>query len=166
MAKYELDPLETVGWEGLFGFLVTLLGMLILYGVVGRTEAGRGGYFDAKEGLSQVLNNRAIAVSSLCIMISIGYVSMLMLLQFHAPFPHSFPYSPQILLPLYILTTHQRLQFLRSLSNPYCFRDLAQHNRYVSDALYLGCESGAWLGNFQVVAGSRFRAFGLWDLGL
>ncbi|KAF1350819.1 putative nucleotide-sugar transporter [Delphinella strobiligena] len=72
MAKYELDPLATVGWEGLFGFLVTAFAMLILHFTVGITEAGRGGYFDAKEGLSQVFNNRAIAISGLLTMISIG----------------------------------------------------------------------------------------------
>ena len=72
MATYELDPLATVGWEGLFGFLVTALGMVILHFAVGRTEAGRGGYFDAKEGLSQFFNNRAIVVSGLLTMVSIG----------------------------------------------------------------------------------------------
>ncbi|KAG9652487.1 hypothetical protein KCU64_g8362, partial [Aureobasidium melanogenum] len=72
MAKYELDPLATVGWEGIFGFSVTAIGMVILHFAVGRTEAGRGGYFDAKEGLGQVLQHRAIAVSSLLTMVSIG----------------------------------------------------------------------------------------------
>lgn len=72
MAKYELDPLATVGWEGVFGFSVTAVGMVILHLAVGRTEAGRGGYFDAKDGLSQVFQHRAIAVSSLLTMVSIG----------------------------------------------------------------------------------------------
>lgn len=72
MAMYELDPLETVGWEGLFGFLVTAIGMVILHFAVGRTDAGRGGYFDAKEGLNQVFHNRAIATSGLLTMVSIG----------------------------------------------------------------------------------------------
>lgn len=72
MAKYQLDPLQTVGWEGVFGFSVTAVGMIILHFAVGRTEAGRGGYFDAREGLGQVLQHRAIAVSSLLTMISIG----------------------------------------------------------------------------------------------
>ncbi|THW36049.1 hypothetical protein D6D19_07229 [Aureobasidium pullulans] len=72
MAKYELDPLATVGWEGVFGFTVTAIGMVILHFAVGRTEAGRGGYFDAKEGLSQVFQHRAIAFSSLLTMVSIG----------------------------------------------------------------------------------------------
>jgi drug/metabolite transporter (DMT)-like permease len=72
MAKYELDPLATVGWEGVFGFSVTAIGMVILHFAVGRTDAGRGGYFDAKEGLSQVFQHRAIAASSLLTMVSIG----------------------------------------------------------------------------------------------
>ncbi|GAB7351193.1 hypothetical protein MBLNU459_g1635t2 [Dothideomycetes sp. NU459] len=72
MSKYALDPLVTVGWEGTFGFLVTLIGMGILHGIVGITDAGQGGYFDAREGFSEFFNNRAIAVSSVLIMISIG----------------------------------------------------------------------------------------------
>lgn len=72
MAKYALDPLATVGWEGTFGFVVTLIGMGILHGVVGVTDAGKGGYFDAREAFSEIFNNRAIAVSSVLIMISIG----------------------------------------------------------------------------------------------
>ncbi|KAL1297072.1 hypothetical protein AAFC00_004659 [Neodothiora populina] len=72
MAKYELDPLATVGWEGFFGLTVTILCMIVLHFAVGRTPAGRGGYFDATEGLSQIANNRAIAVSGVLTMISIG----------------------------------------------------------------------------------------------
>jgi drug/metabolite transporter (DMT)-like permease len=74
MERYSLEPLKAVGWEGLWGFLVTALGMILLHVTYGRTEAGRYGYFDAKEGLSEVFNNRTIAVSSVLIMISIGYV--------------------------------------------------------------------------------------------
>jgi drug/metabolite transporter (DMT)-like permease len=72
MAKYELDPLATVGWEGVFGFSVTAIGMVVLHFAVGGTDAGRGGYFDAREGLSQVFHHRAIAASSLLTMVSIG----------------------------------------------------------------------------------------------
>lgn len=74
MHNYELDPIRVVGYEGTFGFLVTLLGMVVMHFAVGRTDAGRYGYFDAREGLHQFLHNRAIAVSSVMIMISIGYV--------------------------------------------------------------------------------------------
>ncbi|KAL3471578.1 hypothetical protein BJX99DRAFT_237245 [Aspergillus californicus] len=72
LENYAMEPLQVVGWEGIFGFLVTVLGSIILYLTVGRTEAGRYGYFDAKEGWHQVLTHRAVVVSSFAIMISIG----------------------------------------------------------------------------------------------
>lgn len=72
LENYAMDPIQVVGWEGIFGFTVTLIGSIILYLTVGRTEAGRYGYFDMKEGWHQVFSNRAVAVSSIFIMISIG----------------------------------------------------------------------------------------------
>ncbi|KAJ5852124.1 uncharacterized protein N7529_011509 [Penicillium soppii] len=72
LENYAMDPLVVVGWEGVFGFLVTVLGMLIMYVVVGSTEAGRYGYFDIAEGWREVTSNRAIAMASLLIMVSIG----------------------------------------------------------------------------------------------
>lgn len=92
LEQYALQPLKVVGWEGLFGFIVTIIGMIILHLAVGTTEQGRNGYFDAKEGwreISKLINgrpyssgqqtnstnlarDRAIAVSSVLIMISIG----------------------------------------------------------------------------------------------
>lgn len=72
LENYALEPLRVVGWEGVFGFVVTVIGMIILHLAVGRTERGRYGYFDAKEGWRQVVEYRTIAVTSLLIMISIG----------------------------------------------------------------------------------------------
>ena len=72
LENYEMDPIEVVGWEGIFGFSVTFVGMLVMYAVVGSTAAGKHGYFDMKEGLHQMVSNRAVAVSSVLIMISIG----------------------------------------------------------------------------------------------
>ena len=72
LEQYALEPLKVVGWEGVFGFIVTVIGMIILHLVVGRTEQGRNGYFDAEEGWREITHNRAIAVSSVLIMISIG----------------------------------------------------------------------------------------------
>ena len=72
MENYSLEALILVGWEGIFGFVVTILGSIILYFAVGRTEAGQGGYFDAREGYRQVFQHKSIAVSSVLIMISIG----------------------------------------------------------------------------------------------
>ncbi|KAJ5740360.1 hypothetical protein N7493_000232 [Penicillium malachiteum] len=72
LENYAMDPIQVVGWEGIFGFSVTMIGMIISYIIVGRTEAGRYGYFDMKEGWHEMLSNRAVAVSSMLIMISIG----------------------------------------------------------------------------------------------
>lgn len=72
LEQYALEPLKVVGWEGVFGFIVTVIGMIILHLVVGRTEQGRNGYFDAAEGWREIIHNRAVAVSSVLIMISIG----------------------------------------------------------------------------------------------
>lgn len=72
LEHYTMDPLVVVGWEGFFGLSVTVLGMVILYLTIGVTDAGRYGYFDMKEGWRQVTHNRAVAVSSLLIMVSIG----------------------------------------------------------------------------------------------
>jgi drug/metabolite transporter (DMT)-like permease len=70
--KYALEPLKVVGWEGLFGFVVTLLGMIVLHLAIGRTDAGRYGYFDMVEGWREITHYKQIAVSSILIMISIG----------------------------------------------------------------------------------------------
>lgn len=72
MERYSMDPLQVVGWEGLFGFIVTLVATGILHAAVGQTEAGRGGYFDAREGFYEMFHYPAIGITSLLIMISIG----------------------------------------------------------------------------------------------
>ena len=72
LEHYALEPLKVVGWEGIFGFLVTIVGMIVLHLAVGRTDAGRYGYFDMQEGWREVTHYRAVAVSSVLIMISIG----------------------------------------------------------------------------------------------
>ncbi|TAQ84393.1 hypothetical protein B7494_g7290 [Chlorociboria aeruginascens] len=72
LEKYALKPLKVVGWEGLFGFGVTVLGMIILHLAIGRTSAGRYGYFDLVEGWREITHYKSIGVSSILIMISIG----------------------------------------------------------------------------------------------
>ncbi|KAF2209266.1 hypothetical protein CERZMDRAFT_47198 [Cercospora zeae-maydis SCOH1-5] len=72
MEQYSMDPIRVVGWEGIFGFLVTLVGMGILHAAIGSTDAGRGGYFDARDGFYQMFHHKTIGVTSLLIMISIG----------------------------------------------------------------------------------------------
>ncbi|KAI4222487.1 MAG: hypothetical protein L6R36_006108 [Xanthoria steineri] len=72
LEQYALEPLKVVGWEGVFGFLVTFVGMIILHLAIGRTDAGRNGYFDMQEGWREVTQYPSIAVTSVLIMISIG----------------------------------------------------------------------------------------------
>ncbi|KPM46206.1 hypothetical protein AK830_g295 [Neonectria ditissima] len=67
-----IEPIKVVGWEGLFGFTVTLLGMVVMHFSVGITEAGKYGYFDIAEGWRQMTQNKQILASSVLIMISIG----------------------------------------------------------------------------------------------
>jgi drug/metabolite transporter (DMT)-like permease len=72
LENYALEPLKVVAWEGLFGLVVTLVLQLILHYTVGVSKAGKYGFFDAEEGYRQVFNNRAVGISSLAIMVSIG----------------------------------------------------------------------------------------------
>ncbi|KAL2074585.1 hypothetical protein VTL71DRAFT_8363 [Oculimacula yallundae] len=72
LEKYALEPLKVVGWEGIFGFTVTVVGMLAMHLAVGRTSKGQFGYFDLVEGWRQVTSYEAIRTSSILIMISIG----------------------------------------------------------------------------------------------
>ncbi|GKT43760.1 uncharacterized protein ColSpa_03941 [Colletotrichum spaethianum] len=72
LERSAIEPIRVVGWEGLFGFVVTIIGMIVLHFAVGRTAAGKNGYFDMAEGWRQLTQNRAIGLSSILIMISIG----------------------------------------------------------------------------------------------
>ena len=67
-----IEPIRVVGWEGLFGFLVTVGGMIVMHVIVGRTDGGRYGAFDMVEGWRQMTTNNAVWLSSLLIMVSIG----------------------------------------------------------------------------------------------
>ncbi|TQV92374.1 hypothetical protein V2A60_007066 [Cordyceps javanica] len=67
-----IEPIKVVGWEGLFGFLVTVGGMIVMHFIVGRTEAGRYGAFDMVEGWRQMTQYKPVWLTSLLIMISIG----------------------------------------------------------------------------------------------
>lgn len=67
-----IEPIKVVGWEGIFGFSVTVIVMIVMHLAVGRTETGRYGYFDMAEGWRQMTTNSRIEISSLLIMVSIG----------------------------------------------------------------------------------------------
>jgi hypothetical protein len=72
MERYAMEPIQVVGWEGVFGFTITLTAMGVLHAVIGQTPQGQGGYFDAREGFYEVFHFRSIGISSILIMISIG----------------------------------------------------------------------------------------------
>ncbi|KAI0386185.1 hypothetical protein F5Y04DRAFT_117125 [Hypomontagnella monticulosa] len=72
LERSSIDAIEVVGWEGLFGLAVTLICMLVLHLAVGRTDAGRYGMFDMVEGFRQMTEYRAVWISSLLTMVSIG----------------------------------------------------------------------------------------------
>ncbi|KAG7410583.1 hypothetical protein DER46DRAFT_581238 [Fusarium sp. MPI-SDFR-AT-0072] len=72
LERSTIDPIRVVGWEGIFGFSVTLLAMLVLHATIGSTDAGKYGYFDIVEGWRQMTENKQVLISSFLIMISIG----------------------------------------------------------------------------------------------
>ncbi|KAK2604439.1 hypothetical protein N8I77_007370 [Diaporthe amygdali] len=72
LERSTIDPIRVVGWEGIFGFSVTLIGMIVLHFVIGRTEHGKYGPFDMVEGWKQWTGNPQVLLSSFLIMISIG----------------------------------------------------------------------------------------------
>ncbi|KAK7751058.1 hypothetical protein SLS62_007044 [Diatrype stigma] len=72
LERSSIEPLEVVGWEGLFGLAATLVIMLVLHAAVGRTDEGRYGMFDMVEGWRQMTQYPQVWVSSLLIMVSIG----------------------------------------------------------------------------------------------
>ncbi|KAI0857981.1 hypothetical protein F4860DRAFT_487784 [Xylaria cubensis] len=72
LERSSIEPIEVVGWEGLFGLAVTLTGMLVLHFAIGRTDAGRLGPFDVVEGFRQMVENKVVLISSFLIMLSIG----------------------------------------------------------------------------------------------
>ncbi|KAH6624771.1 hypothetical protein B0J18DRAFT_382906 [Chaetomium sp. MPI-SDFR-AT-0129] len=72
LERSAIEPLRVVGWEGVFGFLVTLAGMVVLHFTIGRTDAGRYGPFDMVEGWRQFWEYQSVFVSSVLIMVSIG----------------------------------------------------------------------------------------------
>jgi len=72
LEKYSVEPLKMVGWEGFFGFVITVIGMIALHITIGSTPKGQYGYFDAVEGWRQMTSYSQIAISSVLIMISIG----------------------------------------------------------------------------------------------
>lgn len=73
MAKHTIVPVKMVGWEGLFGFIITAIGMPILWIIFGMRDSGKGGYFDLPFGAHQLFSKPEIWGTAIAIMLSIGY---------------------------------------------------------------------------------------------
>jgi drug/metabolite transporter (DMT)-like permease len=180
MHNYELEPIKVVGWEGLFGVVITFIGMVILHFAVGRTDAGRYGYFDMAEGLRQITHYRAIAVSSVLIMISIGYVpcsaSYRSTHQSFIVTNITTPRDPSTLSKRKTGTSNRQneyanfgkqwFQFLRPLGDPLRLRNIPLHNRHMPYPLHLDRFAWSRLGDIQMASSTRFCHVGIWNLPL
>ncbi|KAK4053072.1 hypothetical protein OIV83_001807 [Microbotryomycetes sp. JL201] len=72
MERHSVDPLLAAGYEGTSGLVTTMIGLFILNAFIGSTQAGRGGYFDAKTGWHQIVDNPPVLYSSMLIAVSIA----------------------------------------------------------------------------------------------
>ncbi|VEU21526.1 DEKNAAC102594 [Brettanomyces naardenensis] len=72
LTKIEVEPMELVGWEGLYGWAVCFAGALIAYYFVGSKVDGREGPWDIVYAARVMISNRAILLSSILIMLSIS----------------------------------------------------------------------------------------------
>jgi hypothetical protein len=61
-----------VGYEGLFGFIATLIAQVALHYFYGKTPAGRGGYFDMVTGWHQMIQSPKVLLGGVAICLSIA----------------------------------------------------------------------------------------------
>lgn len=76
MEHHSVEPLLAAGYEGFFGLLTTLSGLLLIYRLYGMTSAGQGGYFDMKDGWDQIVEHPRVWQSSIVIAISIALFNL------------------------------------------------------------------------------------------
>ncbi|KAI5777448.1 integral membrane protein-like protein [Geopyxis carbonaria] len=65
LERYSLEALKVVGWEGLFGFSISLAGAVLFHFAI-------GGAGDAVEGWREMRAHRAVAMSSIAIIVATG----------------------------------------------------------------------------------------------
>lgn len=66
LSYLEVEPMEVVGYEGVYGTAVTIIGMIGGYFLNGK------GYFDIVESFTQMIDNKIVLYTSFMIMISIS----------------------------------------------------------------------------------------------
>lgn len=72
LTRIEVQPLQLVGWEGLYGSIVSIAGGMIAYWVVGSKPEGRGGQWDLVNALRLMFTNKMLLISSILVMLSIS----------------------------------------------------------------------------------------------
>lgn len=71
LSRYSLSPTKVVAWEGTYGTIVSIVGSYAVLLIAGRGHSWSG-MFDVSVGLGQVLDHRALVISSVAIMISLA----------------------------------------------------------------------------------------------
>lgn len=71
LSKLSMKPMKLVGYEGLYGAIITFTYMITTHLMFG-TKAGRGGPFDIIKSFNQMIYNSSILYSSIFIMICIS----------------------------------------------------------------------------------------------
>ena len=71
LEQYAVEPIKVVGWEGIFGFVITVCAMLCLWPLAG-VMGGEEGYFDLPQGWREITSNHSVWTTSIAIMFSIG----------------------------------------------------------------------------------------------
>lgn len=76
MEHNSVEPLLAAGYEGFFGLITTMSGLLLAYRVYGSSPAGQGGYFDMQDGWHQIVEHPRVWQSSIVIAISIALFNL------------------------------------------------------------------------------------------
>jgi drug/metabolite transporter (DMT)-like permease len=71
LSRYSLSPTKVVAWEGTYGTVVSAVGSYVVLLIAGRNHSWSS-MFDIGIGVSQVLDNPSLIISSFAIMISLA----------------------------------------------------------------------------------------------
>lgn len=75
MERHVVEPLVAVGWEGVSGFIIIGIAMPILHLLIGRTDAGRGGFFDAPNAIHELFSGPRIWGPAIIFAVSVAFTN-------------------------------------------------------------------------------------------
>lgn len=75
LERHRVEPLVAVGWEGFCGFIIIAAVMPFLHLLIGRTEAGRGGFFDVPNAFHELFSGPRIWGPSIVFAISVAFTN-------------------------------------------------------------------------------------------